>query len=133
MRFNTRKHVKPPDLSPSGALMGGVLMEWIDEEASIFVICQLNNNKVVTKYMSEVEFVNPAFRGDIIEIGCELLSVGRTSVTLKCLVRVKGTETVVVTIDKIVFVNMDGNGRSKPHGLTMEMIKSKAENKVNQQ
>lgn len=133
MRFNTRKHVKPPDLSPSGALMGGVLMEWIDEEASIFVICQLNNNKVVTKYMSEVEFVNPAFRGDIIEIGCELLSVGRTSVTLKCLVRVKGTETVVVTIDKIVFVNMDGNGRSKPHGLTMEMIKAKAEKKINQQ
>jgi acyl-CoA hydrolase len=126
MKFNTRKHVKPPDLSPSGALMGGVLMEWIDEEASIFVICQLNNNKVVTKYMSEVEFVNPAFRGDIIEIGCELLSLGRTSVTLKCLVRVKGTETVVVTIDKIVFVNMDGNGRAKPHGLTMEMIEAKS-------
>lgn len=126
MIFSTRKHVKPPDLSPSGALMGGVLMEWIDEEASIFVICQLNNNKVVTKYMSEVEFVSPAFRGDIIEIGCELLSLGRTSVTLKCLVRVQGTETVVVTIDKIVFVNMDGNGRAKPHGLTMEMIAAKA-------
>lgn len=126
MKFNTRKHVKPPDLSPSGALMGGVLMEWIDEEASIFVICQLNNNKVVTKYMSEVEFVSPAFRGDIIEIGCELLSLGRTSVTLKCLVRVKGTETVIVTIDKIVFVNMDGNGRAKPHGLTMEMIEARS-------
>lgn len=126
MIFSTRKHVKPPDLSPSGALMGGVLMEWIDEEASIFVICQLNNNKVVTKFMSEVEFVSPAFRGDIIEIGCELISVGRTSVTLKCLVRVQGTNTVVVTIDKIVFVNMDGNGRSKPHGMTMESIAAKA-------
>lgn len=126
MKFNTRKHVKPPDLSPSGALMGGVLMEWIDEEASIFVICQLNNNKVVTKFMSEVEFVSPAFRGDIIEIGCELISMGRTSVTLKCLVRVQGTNTVVVTIDKIVFVNMDGNGRSKPHGMTMESLAAKA-------
>lgn len=126
MKFNTRKHVKPPDLSPSGALMGGVLMEWIDEEASIFVICQLNNNKVVTKFMSEVEFVSPAFRGDIIEIGCELVSLGRTSVTLKCLVRVKGTETVIVTIDKIVFVNMDGNGRAKPHGLTMEIVEASA-------
>lgn len=126
MIFNTRKHVKPPDLSPSGALMGGVLMEWIDEEASIFVICQLDNNKVVTKFMSEVEFVSPAFRGDIIEIGCELVSVGRTSITLKCLVRVKGTETVIVTIEKIVFVNMDGNGRSKPHGMTMESIAAKA-------
>lgn len=125
MKFNTRKHVKPPDLSPSGALMGGVLMEWIDEEASIFVICHLNNNKVVTKYMSEVEFVSPAFRGDIIEIGCELISVGRTSVTLKCLVRVKGTETVIVTIDKIVFVNVDSNGRAKPHNYTLEMLQAK--------
>jgi len=51
MNFKTRKLVKPPDLSPSGALMGGVLMEWIDEEASIFVMCQLNENHVVTKYI----------------------------------------------------------------------------------
>jgi acyl-CoA hydrolase len=122
MNFKTRKLVKPPDLSPSGALMGGVLMEWIDEEASIFVMCQLNDNHVVTKYMSEIEFVNPAFRGDIIEIGCELISLGRTSITLKCLVRVKDTQTVIVTIDKIVFVNVDSNGRTKPHGLTMEML-----------
>jgi len=97
-------------------------MEWIDEEASIFVMCQLNDNHVVTKYMSEIEFVNPAFRGDIIEIGCELISLGRTSITLKCLVRVKDTQTVIVTIDKIVFVNVDSNGRTKPHGLTMEML-----------
>ena len=76
MNFKTRKLVKTPDLSPSGALMGGVLMEWIDEEASIFVMCQLKDNHVVTKYMSEIEFVNPAFRGDIIEIGCELIALG---------------------------------------------------------
>lgn len=122
MLFRTRKLVKPPDLSPSGALMGGVLMEWIDEEASIFVMCQLNDNHVVTKYMSEIEFVSPAFRGDIIEIGCELTALGRTSLTLKCVARVKDTQTVIVNIDKIVFVNVDSNGRAKPHGLTMETV-----------
>lgn len=124
MKFYTRKHVKPQDLSPSGTLMGGVLMEWIDEEAAIFVMCNLNDNSVVTKYISEVEFVSPAFRGDIIEIGCELVALGRTSITLKCLVRVKGTETTIVKIDKIVFVNVDSNGRAKPHYKTIEMIEA---------
>jgi acyl-CoA hydrolase len=105
--------------------MGGVLMEWVDEEAAIFVMCQLNDNSVVTKYISEIEYVSPAYRGDIIEIGCELVDLGRTSITLRCLVRVKGSETTIVTIDKIVFVNVDSNGRAKPHNVTREMIEAR--------
>lgn len=123
MIFKTRKLVSPPDLNPANTLFGGQLLKWIDEEAAIFAMCQINNNHVVTKYMSEIDFISPAFNNDIIEIGCETVKVGTTSITLKCEVRVKDTKTTVIKIDEIVLVHVDPNGRPRAHGKTMEMIK----------
>jgi acyl-CoA hydrolase len=43
------------------------LLKWIDEEATIFAILQLGNRRVVTKMISEINFVSSAIKGDIIE------------------------------------------------------------------
>lgn len=126
MIFKTRKLVSPPDLNPAETLFGGQLLKWIDEEAAIYAMCQLDDNHIVTKYMSEIDFVNPAFNNDIIEIGCETIGVGNTSITIKCEVRVKNTMTTIIKIDEIVLVHVDPNGRPRPHGKTMDSI---AENK----
>lgn len=124
MTFKTRKLVAPPDLNPAETLFGGQLLKWIDEETAIYAMCQLGDNFVVTKYMSEINFRNPAFQGDIIEIGAEVIDVGNTSITLKCEVRVKDTKVIIVTIEKIVLVHVDQNGRPKPHNKTLEQLKS---------
>lgn len=68
--------------------------------------------------MSEINFIAPAFNGDVVEIGLEVVSIGRTSITLKCVVLNKKTKKEIVTIDKIVFVSVDENGKSTPHGVT---------------
>lgn len=60
MRFHTRKWVKPGDLNANGTLFGGRLLAWIDEEAALYSIIQLENSKVVTKYMSEINFMSSA-------------------------------------------------------------------------
>ena len=80
-------------------------------------ICQLNSRSIVTKAMSEVNFVSSAKLGDVIEIGCELISLGNTSITIACEVRNKDTKKTIIRIDKIVFVAVDENGRPKPHGI----------------
>ena len=115
MIFRTRKLIKPEDLNPRGTLFGGQLLKWIDEEAAIFAICQLNTSNVVTKVMSEVDFISSAKLGDVIEIGCDLESVGITSITITCEVRNKDTKQTITKIDKIVFVSVDENGKSIPH------------------
>ncbi|WP_306429562.1 hotdog domain-containing protein [Sphingobacterium sp. E70] len=51
------------DLNPNGTLFGGTLLRWIDEEAVIYAIVQLGNPKVVTKFISEINFVNSAKQG----------------------------------------------------------------------
>lgn len=118
MITKNRKLVKPEDLNPRGTLFGGKLLQWIDEEAAIFAICQLETENVVTKLMSEINFVAPAFNGDVVSFGMEVVSIGRTSIVLKCVVYNKKTEKEIVTIDKIVFVSVGEDGKPTPHGVT---------------
>ncbi|WP_438961697.1 acyl-CoA thioesterase [Nonlabens sp.] len=118
MNFHTRKWIKPEDLNPNGTLFGGRLLEWIDEEAALYAIIQLENQKVVTKYMSEINFISSASPGDIIEIGIEVNKFGKSSIDLKCEVRNKMTYETIITIESMVFVNLDENGKPLPHGKT---------------
>ena len=117
MNFKTRKLIKYEDLNARGTLFGGQVLKWIDEEASIFCICQLNTRSIVTKAMSEVNFVSSAKLGDVIEIGCELIGLGNTSITIACEVRNKDTKKTIIRIDKIVFVSVDETGKPTPHGI----------------
>lgn len=116
MNYRTRKLIKPGDLNARGTLFGGQVLKWIDEEAAIFAICQLDSSNIVTKLMSEVNFVTTAQVGDVIEFGMDLVKFGTTSVTVCCDVRNKKTKQSIVKIDEIVFVLLDGNGKPYPHG-----------------
>ncbi len=126
MRFHTRKWVKPEDLNPNATLFGGRLLEWIDEECALYSIIQLENPKVVTKYMSEINFSSSAAQGDIIEIGIDVVKFGTSSLTLKCEVRNKMTRETIITIENIVMVSLDAEGKPKPHGKSrIEFVKDR--------
>ena len=116
MRFFSRRLVMPNDLNPANFLFGGRALEWIDEEAALYAIIQLENPKVVTKYMSEIDFRSSAKKGDIVEIGIEVVKFGTSSLRLKCEVRNKMTHETILTIDNIVMVNLDTDGNPLPHG-----------------
>ena len=129
MNYHTRKWVKPEDLNPNHSLFGGRLLQWIDEEAALYSIIQLENPKVVTKYISEINFISSAKQGDIIEIGIEILSFGNTSINLKCEVRNKMTRQTIITVEKIVMVGLDDNGHPVAHGKTQkEFIEDRLNN-----
>ncbi|WKS94520.1 acyl-CoA thioesterase [Riemerella columbina] len=126
MNYHTRKWIKPEDLNPNHSLFGGRLLEWIDEEAALYAIIQLENPRTVTKYMSEINFVSSAKQGDIIEIGLEPVHFGSSSLTLRCEVRNKMTHQPIITIEKIVMVALDENGTPQPHGKTkIEYVKDR--------
>lgn len=118
MNFNTRKWVKPEDLNPNQSLFGGRLLQWIDEESALYAVIQLENYHVVTKFISEINFISAPKQGDIIEIGIMATHFGNTSLTMRCEVRNKLNREMILTIDKIVFVNLDESGKPVPHGKT---------------
>lgn len=118
MRFHTRKWVKPEDLNPNSTLFGGKLLAWIDEELALFSIIQLENPRIVTKHMSEINFRSSARKGDIVEIGIDIVRFGHTSITLKCEVRNIMTRDTIITIDAITMVSLNAEGKPQPHGKT---------------
>ncbi|HZJ19870.1 MAG TPA: hotdog domain-containing protein [Pricia sp.] len=126
MRFHTRKWVKPGDLNANETLFGGRVLAWIDEEAALYSIIQLENKRIVTKYMSEINFMSTAIKGDIVEIGIEVVKFGKSSLTLNCEVRNKMTRETIVTVDNIIMVNLGDDGKPKPHGKTkIEFVKDR--------
>ena len=122
MKFYSRKMVAAKDLNSNGSLFGGRLLAWIDEGAFIFTTCQLKEPSVVKRYISNIEFLSTARIGDIVEIGMEVVDMGRTSITPACVVRKKGTEKIIIQIDKIVFVLVVHDGQPKPHYQKFEVI-----------
>lgn len=126
MRFHTRKWVKPEDLNPNKSLFGGRLLAWIDEEAALYSIIQLENPHVVTKYMSEINFMSSAKQGDIVEIGMEVLKFGKSSLEMKAEVRNKMSRETILTVERIVMVNLGEDGKPKPHRKTeVEYVKDR--------
>ena len=117
MRFLTRKLVQPGDLNVNGTLFGGRCLEWVDEEASIYAAIETRHKKVVTKSISAINFVAPAFQGDVVEIGIALKKIGTTSITLEVQVRDLTTQKVIVDIDEMIFVCVDDKGRPTKHSL----------------
>ena len=89
--------------------LGGRALEWIDEEAAIYAICQLETNCLVTKHIGAISFESPAMQGDVVEFGLETKRVGKTSITITCLVRNKVTKKSICLADDIVFVKVDPN------------------------
>ncbi len=134
IKFSTRKLVKPEDLNPNNTLFGGRLLQWIDEEAALYAMIQLENKKITTKFISEIDFVSSAEQGDIVELGIGVEKFGTTSITLSCMARNKMTHKTILTIDKIIMVNLDENGKPTPHGKTkIEYVADRIKAKENKE
>jgi len=113
-----RKWVKPEDLNQHGALFGGRLLQWIDEEAAIIAVTQLGTVEVVTRHVSAVDFVARADRGDLLELDFAIEAFGRTSIALSCRVENTVTGQEILRLDSIVFVAVGSDGRPLVHGQT---------------
>ena len=131
MRFLSRRLVMPNDLNYANSLFGGRALEWIDEEAAIYAICKLETNVLVTKHIGEINFESPALQGDIVEFGLVTKAVGRTSITVSCLVRNKATKKTICFADDIVFVQVDPKTRVPvAHGKTEEQLIGQTEREL---
>jgi len=127
MQFVSRRLVMPNDLNYANALFGGKALQWIDEEAAIYAICQLETNCLVTKHIGAISFEAPALQGDIVEFGLVTKKVGTSSITVTCLVRNKVTKKTICLADDIVFVKVDAVTKLPvPHGKTMEILAKQA-------
>jgi len=114
--YRTRKIVMYPDLNGAGTLFGGRALSWIDEEAAIFAASLIADPhpKLVTAHMDAINFVAPGRLNDMLEIGCTLIKVGRTSITVNAAIRNLSTKDTILSAENIVFVNIGEDGKPAP-------------------
>lgn len=112
-----------PHLNAAGILFGGQALAWIDEEAIIFAADQLGTTKLATVKMSEVVFKSAANIGDIVIMGSELVKIGRTSITVRCEIKNKTTDKVILDVPEIVMVALDYNKKPVEHKLYEKKLK----------
>ena len=123
MIFLSRRLILPSDLNYANSLFGGRALAWIDEEAAIYAICQLETNCLVTKHIGAINFESPAQQGDVVEFGLSTKAVGRTSITVTCMLRNKATKKTICLADDIVFVKVDPETKDPiAHGKTLESL-----------
>ena len=118
MQFHNRKWAKHEDLDAKGPLFGGKLVAWIDEECAFHTTIQLENTRIVTKHISEINLRSLAKQGAVIEIGIDGLKFKNTSLTLKRETRNMLSRETIITIDNTPMVNLDADGKPKTQGKT---------------
>ena len=124
-----RKLVKPEDLNPANRLFGGRIMEWADEAAAIYAMCQMRTKNIVTLKVSEILFKNPAQQGDILEFFCQKKHIGSTSMTIELFIYRKEIPGKLEDPEMILqcdftFVALNADGRPTPHGIAADALGS---------
>ena len=117
MELITTKVCMKGDIGVHGNLFGGTMLAWIDEAGAAFA-CQIaDTGRMVTKYMSEVNFERAVRPGQLIKLYGRCLKIGKTSVTIEIEARrhsiYNGTQKPVCKCN-IVFVRIDGDGEPVP-------------------
>ena len=78
--------VFPNDLNYGNTLFGGKLLAEIDCEASKVarsVIYGTEADNIVTASFEKVDFIRPAYQGDLIIMEADIISAGRTSMCIE--------------------------------------------------
>lgn len=117
MELISTHYVMAKQVGYHGNLFGGTMLAWIDEAGAAFA-CQIaDTGRMVTKYMSEVNFERAVRPGQLIKLYGRCLKIGKTSVTIEIEARrhsiYNGTQKTVCKCN-IVFVRIDGDGEAVP-------------------
>lgn len=117
MELITSKICMASDIGIHGNLFGGFLMAWIDEAAAAYATQFCETPRMVTLLVSEIMFKMPVKTGNHIKIYGQMVSIGKTSATVKIEVRrlnVETTKEEIITTAELKFVRIDEHGKAAP-------------------
>lgn len=110
-------HTAFPNMAnPLGTLFGGHVMELMDMGAAV-AAQRFCRQVVVTASTEPIDFRNPIYVGEIIELKCRVAWTGRTSMIIRCEVHGENPitgERRLCTIGHLNFVAIGAGGRPTP-------------------
>lgn len=119
MRLISTNICKTSDLGVNDNLFGGRMLSWLDEAGGIMASSVCKSSNVITLKMDEVLFLRPVKVKEQIRIYGKVDRIGNTSISLFIEARrhcVEENAESLVCSTKMLFVNIDENGRPKKIG-----------------
>ena len=101
------------DSNAHGNVHGGIIMRLVDETAAVVAIRHARR-PAVTARIDHLDFLEPAFIGDLVTIKASLVYVGRTSMDIAVEVSAETLRTGQIRqicSSQLVFVALDENGK----------------------
>ena len=129
MRLISTKICKTSDIGINNNLFGGRMLSWMDEAGGTMAAEESCSPNMATLKMDEVLFKMPVKVNDHIRIYGKVCSIGKSSIGLYLEARRFCFETrdeEAVCSTKMLFVNVDQDGNSKPiaENIKADIIKS---------
>jgi acyl-CoA hydrolase len=112
--MESHRLVLPGDLNHYGFLFGGNLLRWVDEASWIAASLEYPHCQFVTIGMDRVEFHHSVRQGTILEIRCDRIRQGTTSVTYAVEVRDRKSHDDPIFSTNVTFVRVDEAGNKLP-------------------
>ena len=109
--------VKYPDCNSTENLFGGKLLLWLDESVAIYASRVMQQERIVTAHISEMNFTVPTELKRVLSIYAKVVKEGRTSLTVHAIAAKSSMgddEEVEVASTTMVFVSVDEDGRPTP-------------------
>ena len=108
------KLILPPDTNHHHTIFGGKVLSYIDEIAAITAMKHAKS-EVVTASIDSVDFVSPAYAGEVLELEAIVTSTGRSSMEVYVRVTCKNlitSEERLTTESFITMVAIDEDGKT---------------------
>jgi len=106
---------EPKDVNFGGNVHGGEVMKWMDQAAYALAV-KYSKGYAVTKFVDNIDFINPIRIGDLVKLKAEIIKTGKTSMHIKIWVsseHLKTNKTVNNCTCEMVFVAMDDAGNKR--------------------
>lgn len=109
---------EPTDVNFGGSVHGGEVMKWMDQVGYALAV-RYSGGYAVTKFVDNIEFVNPMRIGDLVRLDAEIISTGNTSMNIAIKVTSENLKTKAIVLNcscNMVFVAVDHDGRKRKIG-----------------
>ena len=119
--------VMQPHLNAGGRLFGGMLMQWIDEVASVVAMRHAGTKRVTTASIDNLQFKQPTHEGDLLVLVGYITYVGNTSMEVEVDTYVEHSDGLCYSVNRAFLVMVAMDEEERPLQVPGLLVKTEAE------
>ncbi|MDO5338421.1 MAG: acyl-CoA thioesterase [Eubacteriales bacterium] len=114
-------------INASGRLFGGILMQWIDEVASVVAMRHAGTKQITTVCVDQLLFKKPTFEGDLLVSIGYVTYVGKTSMEVEVDTYVEGNDGMRRAVNRAFLVMVALDDKDKPCEIPLLILDAEEE------